>query len=167
MTERHILDLRAGVPWTDAALDVLGRTARAAWANPVHPSSEGRRAATWLEAAASTVRDLTGLPHVSFFTDRASALTATLAAYPGARVSAAATHRTPALALAHELVPVDERGVADWPVCDVALLQGANEETGVADFLPRARVTVLDASGNPADLATHKVNAVLRTRRDV
>jgi len=148
MTERQILDLRAGTPWSAEALELVSRVARSAWGNPAHPSSEGRRAATWLEAAEATVRSLTGLPHVSFFADRGAALTAARAAYPGARASAAATHRKQALRLADFVAPVDEFGAALWAPSDVALLQGANEETGVTDPHPGAPVCILDASNS-------------------
>lgn len=146
MTERHILDLRAGVPWSPEALDVLTRTSRTAWGNPGHPSSEGRRAATWLEAAEATLRELTGFPHVSFHGDRTSAVAAALASHPGMRVAAAATHRKQVLRLVDDVVPVDAQGCALWSACDLALAQGANEETGVIDTIPSADVVVLDAS---------------------
>lgn len=147
MSERHILDLRAGVPWSPEALDVLARASRSAWGNPAHPSSEGRRAATWLEAAVATVREFSGYPHVSFHADRSAAVAAALAAHAPARVTAAATQRRQLLRLVDDVAPVDEHGLALWPAaCDLALLQAANEETGVADAVPRASVVVLDAS---------------------
>jgi cysteine desulfurase len=162
MTERHILDLRAGVPWSADALDVLARASRSAWGNPSHPSSEGRRAATWLEAAAATVRELTGFPHVAFFPDRTTALQAVVALYPGARVTASATHRRQVLPLVDLVAPVDSDGIPLWSDADVALVQGANEETGVIDSWPVAALRVLDASnslGRTADTpdATHVI----------
>jgi len=148
MNERRILDFRAGVPWSDQALDVLARTSRSAWGNPAHPSSEGRRAATWLEAAQATLRGLTGLPHVDFFADRNAAVAAAVAHHPGARIAVAATHRKAVLRIAHVVAPVDAGGMPDWPECDLAIVQGANEETGVSDRGPSTGVRVLDATNS-------------------
>lgn len=154
MTQRHILDLRAGVPWSPDALDMLARTSRSAWANPAHPSSEGRRAATWQQAAEATVVELSGFPHVSFHSDRTAAAAAALAAHRDARVTASATHRKQLLRMVDEIAPVDAFGAALWPNSDLVLLQGANEETGVVDAAPEARVVVLDGSNSFGRTAT-------------
>ena len=148
MNERHILDLRAGVAWSPEDLRVLELTARGAWGNPLHPSSEGRRAATWLEAAEATVGQITGRPHVRFFPDRMTALRVALAQHPGLPVSVASTHRKQVLALATDVSPVDEQGTVSWNAPQLAILQSANEETGVADPLPASGLTILDASNS-------------------
>lgn len=148
MDGRHILDLRVGTPWSNAALELLARSGRSAWADPSHPASEGRRAATWLEAAQATVSQLTGLPHVTFFANRNEALRAAVGAYPAARVAAPATHRKPALALADAVLGVDSDGRLIWPDIELALAQGANEETGTIDELPSDGIVVLDASNS-------------------
>jgi cysteine desulfurase len=146
MTERRILDLRAGVPWSVSDLKVLTLAAGSAWGNPQHPSSEGRRAATWLEAAAASIRNLTGLPHIAFFPDRLSALRAALAQHPEARVTTSATHRKQVLSLAQSVVPVDDHGIPAWVPSQLTILQAANEETGAVDPAPPAGITVVDAS---------------------
>lgn len=148
MTERHILDLRAGVAWSPEDLRVLELTARGAWGNPLHPSSEGRRAATWLAAAEATVGQITGRPYVRFFPDRMSALRAAVSQHPGLPVSVASTHRKQVLVLATEVSPVDEHGMVRWDSPELSILQSANEETGSADLLPASGLTILDASNS-------------------
>ena len=147
MDGRHILDLRVGTPWSAGALELLARSAGSAWADPSHAASEGRRAATWLEAARATVSQLAGLPHVEFFSHRNAAVRAVIGKYPDLRVSAPATHRRPVLALADQVIDVDADGAwLDWPDARLAIIQAANEETGRADAAPVADVLVLDAS---------------------
>ena len=152
MTERHLLDFRAGAPWSERALEVHRRAAAVAWADAAHPSSEGRRAATWLDAARATMRDLTGFPFVTFLPNRRAAVTAALDALDAHRVCVPATHRQDVLARADVVVPVTPDGAARWdeaapPDADsVFLLQHGNEETGVGDSpVPGARC-ILDAS---------------------
>ena len=55
MAGRHTLDFRLWTPWSDRARATFERTSQTAWANPLHPASEGRRAAVWLDAMAATV----------------------------------------------------------------------------------------------------------------
>lgn len=146
MTSRHLLDLRAGTPWTDAHLAVFTAAARGGWGDPRHPSSEGRRAATWLEAAESTVRSLSGYRHVAFLPNRATALAAALQPHGDAPRTAAATHRREVLAQCGTALAVDDQGLVTWQGDGVAVVQAANEETGVIDPLPERMPYVLDAS---------------------
>lgn len=145
MTTRHLLDLRAGVPWTDAHRAVLTAAAGAAWGNPLHPGSEGRRAATWLEAAAATVRSLSGYQHVGFLPNRETALDLALELFPGRPAIAAATHRRSVLLRCQTVLPVDHDGLVHWSASGLPVVQAANEETGVIDPTPTSP-HVLDAS---------------------
>lgn len=126
-------------------MEVHRRAANAAWADPTHPSSEGRRAATWLDAARSTVSGLTGFPHVRFLTSRDHALRV---AARGQRTIASATHRRAVLEWCDQVLPVDADGQADWSGADgcTLLLQAANEETGVIDSPRTHPRSILDAS---------------------
>lgn len=147
MSIRRVLDLRAGAPWGERALEVFGQASASAWGDPSHPSSEGRRAAVWLEAAAATVRGATGFPHVHFLPHRDAA--------PGAlreagvvMASAPATHRRRILAHAAATLPVDFDGhrLDDGADQGWLVLQAGNEETGVIDLPAVNRSVVLDAS---------------------
>ncbi len=150
MTARSLLDFRAGAPWSEYALAALSRSAGAAWADPSHPSSEGRRSAVWLEAARATVRDLSGYAHVTFMSGRDSAMLAALEALDRPWTTSA-TNRQFLLRRLPRSVPVDSDGQAhfeDVPGSEgqrVRVLQAGNEETGVIDAVVEGRV-VLDAS---------------------
>ena len=143
---RQHYDFRLWAPWSDRARATLDRAAGAAWANPAHPSSEGRRSAVWLEAMEATVAELFGGGHVRFFPDRESAVAHVLAGFPRKRIATAATNRRSLLPLATSVCAVDERGNAAWPEADVVLLQYGNEETGVIDHYSGSAIRVLDAS---------------------
>lgn len=146
MLTRHLLDSRAWAPWSERALGTLERAAGAAWANPLHPSSEGRRAAIWLESMEATVAQLFGGGRVAFFHDRDAALRHVLAGLPGSRVMTAGTNRQSILGLADVVCPVDEFGNADWSDADVVILQYGNEETGVIDHFGGTAIRILDAT---------------------
>ncbi len=152
MIVRQVLDFRAGAPWTDRALEVHRRAAASAWGDPGHPSSEGRRAATWLDAARATVRDLTGFRHVVFVPNRDAALIAAMEALGSPRVAAPATHRRAVLARSSSVVSVDAHGHARWDApwdtggASFLAMQLANEETGVMDLAPPGARVILDAS---------------------
>ena len=143
---RQNYDFRLWAPWTPEVLATLGKSAGAAWANPAHPASEGRRAAVWLEALEATVAGFFGGGHVRFFPDREVALAHVVAEYRGQRIATAATNRRSVLPLASIHCDVDERGQAEWVDADVVLLQYGNEETGVIDHYAGSAVRVLDAS---------------------
>lgn len=150
MTVRQVLDFRAGVPWNDRSLEVHRRATTSAWGDPGHPSSEGRRAAIWLDAARATLRDLTGFPNVAFVPNRQVALDAALDALDARALAVPATHLRSVLARAEITVPVDAQGHAQWGEVrnpfDAIAMQLANEETGVLDRPPTGARTVLDAS---------------------
>lgn len=148
MSARRVLDFRAGAPWSPHARAVFARAADAAWGDPAHPSSEGRRSAIWLQAAAATVRDLTGFPHVAFLPHRDLAPEVLRAA--GITLAAApATHRRRVLAHVAHTLPVQEDGQrrGNGPEGWLAL-QAANEETGVIDLDPGQHRVVLDATAS-------------------
>lgn len=150
MTSRWILDSRVGAAWPAAALETLRTVAAAAWADPAHPSSEGRRSAVWIEAARATVRDLTGFPHVAFMARRDEAMVALIAAMPGSWQTSA-TNRQFVLRQVTGIAPVDEDGRAQFSATasgaepGIRILQAANEETGVIDA-PVDGAMVLDAT---------------------
>lgn len=143
---RRNYDFRLWAPWAPAVLATLEKSAGAAWANPAHPASEGRRAAVWLEAMEATVAGMFGGGHVRFFADREAAVTHVLAEFRGQRIATAATNRRSVLPLASIHCGVDERGQAAWADADVVLLQYGNEETGVIDHYAGSAIRVLDAS---------------------
>ncbi len=148
MSGRWILDFRAGAPWTDASLAVHRRALAAAWADPAHPSSEGRRAATWLEAARATVSELSGYPHVRFMANREEAMNRLLSR-PGDYWTAV-TNRQRVLEQVQHQVAVDDDGMPQFPAlptASLAILQAANDETGVIDSTPAGH-HILDASAS-------------------
>ena len=146
MQPRMHLDFRIWAPWTDRTRLTFEKAAGAAWANPLHPSSEGRRAAIWLESMEQTVAQLFGGGHVGFFADREAAVRHVLAQYPSARIATAATNRQSVLPLVSDVLAVDELGNANWSDADVVLLQYGNDETGVIDHYAGNATRVLDAS---------------------
>ena len=145
MAGRHTLDFRLWTPWSDRARATFERTAQTAWANPLHPASEGRRAAVWLDAMAATVSGFFGGGHVEFFPHRESAMSHLIAAHAGARILTAGTNRKPLLSRVPS-VPVDGQGQAQWQAADVVILQYGNEETGVIDHYAGSAVRILDAT---------------------
>lgn len=149
MSRREILDFRAGNPWSPRARGTLAQAQDAAWGDPSHPGSEGRRAATWIEAARASVAELTGYRHVAFHPNRTSALEALLAA--GHPIAAApATARRSLLQHAELVLPVDPDGqlvqAPPSPARGFIVRQLGNEETGVRDRLLPALDTLLDAT---------------------
>ena len=146
MQSRQHYDFRLWSPWAPPALETLQRAAGAAWANPLHRASEGRRAAVWLEAMEATVAGFFGGGHVRFFADRDAAVAHVLSAFRGRRIATAATNRRSALPLADVHCGVDELGNAHWTDADVVLLQYGNEETGVIDHYAGGAIRVLDAT---------------------
>lgn len=146
MHHRTPLDFRAWSPWSERARTTFERASGAAWANPLHPSSEGRRAAIWLESMEDTVAQLFGGGRVGFFHDREHALQHVLGTVAGRRVAVAATHRQSVLPFATDVCDVDASGSAHWGNADVVILQYGNEETGVIDHYGGSAVRILDAS---------------------
>ena len=146
MQPRRQYDFRVWAPWTDRARQTFDKVAGAAWANPLHPSSEGRRSAIWLESMEQTVANLFGGGHVGFFADREAALRHVLAQFPNARIATAATNRQSVLPLVSDVCTVDELGNAEWTNADVAVLQYGNDETGVIDHFGGTATRVLDAT---------------------
>ncbi len=150
MTARCILDLRVGAVWSAHSRDTFQRAAAAAWADPVHPSSEGRRSAVWLEATRATVRELTGYPHVVFFASRDQAALTLMEALDRPWTTAE-TNRQTLLRRVPRPLRVDWDGqtqpgqVEQGTGGPVVLLQAGNEETGVIDAAVDA-ITVLDAT---------------------
>ena len=148
MSGRRILDFRAGAPWSDGAWTVHRQASAVAWADPVHPSSEGRRSATWLDAARATVRELSGFPQVLFMANRDEAMQRLLS-QPG-DYWAAQTNRQRVLEQVQHQVSVDEHGAAQFPALPrgaIAVLQAANDETGVIDTAASAG-HLLDATAS-------------------
>lgn len=146
MQPRRHFDFRLWAPWTERARLTFEKAAGAAWANPLHPSSEGRRAAIWLESMEATVAQLFGGGHVGFFADREAAVRHVLAQFPSARIATAATHRQSVLPQVTDVVPVDELGNPAWTNADVVVLQYGNDETGVIDHYGGSATRVLDAT---------------------
>lgn len=139
------MDFRLWTPWSDRARATFEKAAGAAWANPLHPASEGRRAAVWLEAMHATMSGFFGGGHVEFFPHRESAMSHLVAAHAGQRILTSATSRKPLLARLPS-VGVDEEGQARWEDADVVVLQYGNEETGVIDHYAGTAVRILDAT---------------------
>lgn len=146
MQPRRNFDFRLWAPWTERTRLTFEKAAGAAWANPLHPSSEGRRASIWLESMEATVAQMFGGGHVNFFADREAAVRHVLAQFPNARTAAAATHRQSVLPLVTDVVTVDEVGTPDWSAADVVVLQYGNDETGVIDHFGGSATRVLDAT---------------------
>ena len=146
MQPRRHLDFRLWAPWTERARLTFEKAAGAAWANPLHPSSEGRRAAIWLESMEATVAQLFGGGHVGFFADREAALQHVLAQFPDAQIATAATHRQSVLPHVTDVVSVDELGNPAWSTADVVVLQYGNDETGVIDHFGGSATRILDAT---------------------
>ena len=146
MQPRRHFDFRLWAPWTERARLTFEKAAGAAWANPLHPSSEGRRAAIWLESMEATVAQMFGGGHVGFFADREAAVRHVLAQFPSARIATAATHRQSVLPQVTDVVPVDELGNPAWTNADVVVLQYGNDETGVIDHYGGSATRVLDAT---------------------
>lgn len=143
MPHRENYDFRLWTPWTERARAALAAASESAWANPMHPGSEGRRAAVWLEALEATVAQLTGAPHVGFFADREAAVTHLLAS--PRRTATSSTNRRTVLTRIQGIA-VDASGQAAWPECDAVLLQYGNEETGVIDEYSGGAIRIVDAS---------------------
>lgn len=146
MVSRQLYDFRAWTPWTERTRATLERAMAAAWANPLHSSSEGRRSAIWLETLQATVAGLFGGGEVAFFHERDQAVRHVLSQFDGRRIATAATNRQSLLPLANRVHSVDEHGNAAWDDADVVLLQYGNEETGVIDHYAGNAIRVLDAS---------------------
>ncbi len=146
MSERQILDFRAGNPWTERAATTFRTVSQTAWADPTHPSSEGRRSATWREAIHATVAQCTGFGHVRFAPNRRSAY-AQLAASGITPQAVPLTHRRHVLRLAQHHLAVDADGAWRGALPDGTWIgfQVANDETGVRDALPTGRRILLDS----------------------
>lgn len=146
MQPRMQYDFRVWTPWSERARSTFDKAAGAAWANPLHPGSEGKRAAIWLESMEQTVAQFFGGGHVGFFADREAALAHVLAQHRGQRIATARTNRQSVLPQMAECFDVDELGNAAWSDTDVVVLQYGNEETGVIDHFGGSAIRILDAT---------------------
>ena len=161
MTDRLLLDFRAGAPWSPAASAAWNTAASTAWADPGHRASEGRRAAIWRDAAAGTIAGALDAGEVHFFADRDTATEAVLASLHPLEVHLSATHRR---AVAHLAAlhadavrthPVGGNGLPLDPSAHgaIALVQHGNDETGAIETYGGAGLRVIDATNAVARAA--------------